>query len=61
MAQPTTRYRIEDLDGATCLGRTCMKWGGDGELSDRDFLLVIERLSQADGKATLLIGEPGSR
>ncbi len=55
-----TGYRIEDLDGATCLGRTCLKWGDDGELSDRDFLLVMERLSNVDGQTCLVIGDPGS-
>ena len=57
MAHLNTGYRIEDLDGATCLGRTCMKWGDDGELSYLDFLLVMERLCKADGRPCLVIGE----
>jgi hypothetical protein len=28
----------------TCLGRTCLKWGDDGELTSVDLLLVLERL-----------------
>lgn len=39
----------------TCLGRTCMKWGADGELSALDLELVLERLSRADGCAGDLV------
>jgi hypothetical protein len=58
MLHSATSYLIEDLDGATCLGRTCLKWRDDGELSDRDFLLVMKRLCQTDGQACLAIAEP---
>jgi hypothetical protein len=27
-----------------CLGRTCLKWGSDGELAALDLCLVLERL-----------------
>lgn len=46
----------------TCLGRTCMKWSADGELTALDVQLVLERLvavdaalgrALADGTATL--------
>lgn len=38
----------------TCLGRTCMKWGADGELSALDLQLVLERLSRVDQCADAL-------
>ena len=31
-----------------CLGRTCLKWGQDGELTPLDRSLVLERLAQVD-------------
>ncbi len=34
------------INSSSCLGRTCMKWGIDGELSALD--LVMERLAQVD-------------
>jgi hypothetical protein len=33
---------------ADCLGRTCLKWSADGELTSIDLLLVLERLAQVD-------------
>ena len=30
------------------MGRTCLKWGVDGELTDLDLALVMERLAQVD-------------
>jgi hypothetical protein len=35
----------------TCLGRTCLQWGADGELCAPDLQLVLERLSRVDGCA----------
>ena len=32
----------------TCMGRTCMKWSADGELTDLDLQLILERLGQVD-------------
>lgn len=32
----------------TCLGRTCMKWCADGELTELDFKLIMERLVSSD-------------
>ena len=32
----------------TCMGRTCMKWSADGELTDLDVQLILERLGQVD-------------
>lgn len=37
-----------DASRTTCLGRTCMKWTADGELSDHDFELIMKRLLQAE-------------
>jgi hypothetical protein len=34
---------------ANCLGKTCLHWHSDGELSEDDRLLVFDRLLQADG------------
>ena len=39
-------------DFNNCLGRTCLKWGADGELTPMDLLLVLERLSQVDQQLT---------
>ncbi len=41
-----------DWPGTTCLGRTCLKWGDDGELTSVDLLLVLERLAQVDQAVT---------
>ena len=38
--------------GSTCLGRTCMKWSSDGELTALDLCLVLERLAQVDQEVT---------
>jgi hypothetical protein len=46
---------------SSCLGRTCMKWGSDGELTDLDMKLVMERLAQVDqGVSALRQGTLGS-
>jgi hypothetical protein len=37
-----------------CLGRTCLKWGSDGELTALDLCLVLERLAQVDQEMTAL-------
>ncbi|MFN9619771.1 MAG: hypothetical protein ACK55X_08690 [Synechococcaceae cyanobacterium] len=38
----------------SCLGRTCLKWGSDGERSALDLSLVLERLAQVDQQLTAL-------
>jgi len=43
MANPTTT-----INASSCLGRTCLKWGADGELTALDLALVMERLAQVD-------------
>lgn len=37
-----------------CLGRTCLKWGPDGELTALDLSLVMERLAQVDQEVVTL-------
>jgi len=39
-------------DFKNCLGRTCLKWGADGELTSVDLILVLERLAQVDQEVT---------
>lgn len=41
-----------DLSGRTCLGRTCLQWSADGELTSVDLLFVLERLAQVDQELT---------
>lgn len=43
MADPTITN-----NASSCLGRTCLKWGVDGELTALDLDLVLERLAQVD-------------
>ena len=35
-----------------CLGRTCLKWTADGELTSLDLILVLNRLAQVDLEVT---------
>lgn len=37
----------------TCLGSTCLKWAADGELSELDVQLVLERLRRADSEVCM--------
>lgn len=32
----------------TCMGRTCMKWGANGDLTALDLAVVMARLAQVD-------------
>ena len=41
-------HSIPRSEGDGCLGRTCMKWGADGELTDLDFQLILQRLGAVD-------------
>ena len=43
-----------DWFGSSCLGRTCLKWSADGELTALDLCLVLERLAQVDQEMTAL-------
>ncbi|MCP9908560.1 hypothetical protein KBZ15_01330 [Cyanobium sp. BA20m-p-22] len=40
------------MDFNDCLGRTCLKWSADGELTSVDLLLVLDRLAQVDQEVT---------
>ena len=40
---------------AGCLGRTCLKWQANGELTDQDLQLVLERLAVVDRDVTALL------
>lgn len=41
-------HGINTGSGDACLGRTCLEWGADGELSAADACLVRSRLLAAD-------------
>lgn len=44
-----------------CLGRTCLKWSADGELTTLDLSLVMARLAQVDQELSInneTTGEP---
>lgn len=36
------------INASSCMGRTCLQWGADGELMAQDLELVIERLALED-------------
>ncbi|MFM8604579.1 MAG: hypothetical protein ACKOBY_03430 [Cyanobium sp.] len=38
-----------------CLGRTCLKWGADGEITALDFSLVMQRLALVDPEVSALL------
>lgn len=38
-----------------CLGRTCLQWGADGELTALDLSLVLARLAQVDQEVSALV------
>lgn len=42
-------------DANGCLGRSCMKWGEDGELSPLDLQTILTRLSAVDEQASQLM------
>lgn len=42
------------IGAGSCLGRTCMEWSSDGELSPMDLALVLGRLAQVDQELALL-------
>lgn len=39
----------------SCLGRTCLKWSQNGELTALDLQLVLDRLCQVDDVASALL------
>jgi len=42
----------------SCLGRTCLKWSPDGELSPLDLALVMGRLAQVDQELAVPLRNP---
>ncbi|MFN6133525.1 MAG: hypothetical protein ACK46L_11605 [Synechococcaceae cyanobacterium] len=38
----------------SCLGRTCLEWGSDGELTAMDLHLVMQRLALVDRELAAL-------
>ena len=59
-ADSSTASPIEDSKLSTycCLGRTCLKWGPDGELSAVDKQLVLQRLALEDRVVSDLLQKP---
>jgi Arc/MetJ family transcription regulator len=56
MAEATTRTTVTTTrTTVSCLGRTCLKWQADGELTALDLRLVLERLAQVDQDASVLL------
>jgi len=45
---------IHRLNVSDCLGRTCLKWSADGELTALDLQLVLERLARVDQQISSL-------
>lgn len=43
------------ITASSCLGRTCLKWSADGELTTLDLHLVLERLALVDQEVTALL------
>ena len=50
MAEPTMT-----INTSSCLGRTCLKWEADGDLTALDLKLVLERLAQVDADVAALL------
>jgi hypothetical protein len=50
MAHTTAALRLLHPEDDTCLGRTCMKWSGDGELNRQDVALILQRLCREDAQ-----------
>ncbi|MEY3462394.1 MAG: hypothetical protein RLZZ468_172 [Cyanobacteriota bacterium] len=50
--------RFGDTSADNCLGRSCMKWGNDGELSALDLQSILQRLGAVDEQASGLLDCP---
>ncbi|MFM2172252.1 MAG: hypothetical protein RLZZ54_179 [Cyanobacteriota bacterium] len=48
MTHSTKTTTIPAVDASACLGRTCLKWRADGELTELDLSLVLARLALVD-------------
>ena len=42
-----------------CLGRTCLKWTADGELTTLDLSLVLQRLARVDQEVSTITETTG--
>ena len=51
--------RAAPAEPGACLGRTCLSWQSDGELSPTDVDLILERLCQVDEQACQALREAG--
>jgi len=49
---------LSSSEGETCLGRSCLKWAPDGELSAPDLQRILHRLSAVDEQASGLLDCP---
>jgi hypothetical protein len=61
---PAARHNCEPSrpplgDGGVCLGRTCLSWQSNGELSPTDVSLILERLCQVDEQACRVLSDAG--
>jgi hypothetical protein len=45
-------HTTRTVNPSSCLGRTCLKWRPDGELTSVDLSLVLERLAEVDQELT---------
>lgn len=54
-------HSLPTADAGHCLGRTCMKWGADGELTELDLRLILERLGAVDAAFGAALADAGSR
>ncbi len=45
---------INPNSACSCLGRTCLKWASNGELTALDLSLVMERLAEVDQEVAAL-------
>jgi hypothetical protein len=52
MTDSTRTNTIPAALPSDCLGRTCLKWRADGELTALDLGLVLARLAQVDEELT---------
>ena len=46
---------------SSCLGRTCLKWASNGELTALDLSLVMERLAEVDQEVAALYQNTADR
>ena len=47
---------VPRISSESCLGRTCMKWQPDGELTSLVLQLILQRLSRTDAQLNAQLG-----